>query len=102
MPAEALAELKALLVTAAGPGSPQRVAATRYTMCRDVLLRSELGSLLPGFLRQCLTIFRFHDFIHLFAPTQEERTQFLIESFRASEAKAGLRASFDAFSDADF
>jgi hypothetical protein len=102
MPAEALGELKALLLTAAGPGSPQRVAATRYTICRDVLLGSEFSSHLPGFLRQCLTIFRFKDFIHLYAPTQEERAQFLSDALRASETRAGLRSSYDAFNLGDF
>lgn len=99
---EALAELKELLLLSAAGGSLQRLAATRYTICRDVLLRGELGSLLPGFLRQCLTLYRFHDFIHLYAPTQGERAQFVGDSLRACEMRAGLRSSFDAFSDPDF
>ena len=100
--AEAFAELKELLLLAASGGSPQRVAATRYTICRDTLFRSDLGSLMPGFLRQCLTIYRFHDFIHLYAPTLEERAQFVGESLRACDPRVGVRPKFDAFDDPDF
>lgn len=99
---EALTELKALMRLAAGEGSPQRLAATTYTNCRESLLRSELRPVLPSFLLQCLTIFRFKDFIQLYSPSLSERHAFVDEAFRPCEVRAGLRQSFDAFDDPDF
>jgi len=101
-PGEALTELKQLMRLAAGEGSPQRLAATTYTICREALLQSELRPALPGFLLQCLTIFRFKDFIQLYSPSLDDRIAFVDEAFRACEARAGLRASFDVFGDPDF
>jgi len=99
---EALTELKQLMRLAAGEGSPQRLAATTYTVCRETLLQSELRPALPGFLLQCLTIFRFKDFIQLYSPSLSERHAFVDEAFRACEIRAGLRQSFDVFDDPDF
>ncbi len=99
---EALTELKQLMRLAAGEGSPQRLAATTYTVCRETLLQSELRPALPGFLLQCLTIFRFKDFIQLYSPALNERHAFIDEAFRACETRAGLRPAFDAFDDPDF
>lgn len=99
---EALTELKELMRLAAGEGSPQRLAATTYTICRETLLQSELRPALPGFLLQCLTIFRFKDFIQLYSPSLNERRAFVEEAFRACETRAGLRPAFDVFDDPDF
>lgn len=99
---EALTEIKALMRLAAGEGSSQRLAATTYTDCREALLRSELRPVLPSFLLQCLTIFRFKDFIQLYSPSLSERHAFVDDAFRACEARAGLRQSFDVFDDPDF
>lgn len=59
---EALGEFQDIVRLAALDGSPQRLPANRYTICRDTLLRSHLRPHLPGFLFQCLTVARFHDF----------------------------------------
>jgi hypothetical protein len=99
---EALGKLKELMRLAAGEGSPQRLAATTYTVCRETLLQSELRPALPGFLLQCLTIFRFKDFIQLYSPSLSERHAFIDEAFRACETRAGLRPTFDVFDDPDF
>ena len=99
---EALTELKELMRLAAGEGSPQRLAATTYTICRETLLQSELRPALPGFLLQCLTIFRFKDFIQLYSPNLSERHAFVDEAFRACETRAGLRPTFDVFGDPNF
>jgi hypothetical protein len=101
-PSEALTELKELMRLMAAEGSPQRLAATTYTTCRETLLQSEMRTALPGFLLQCLTIFRFKDFIQLYSPNLDERTAFVDEAFRACEARAGLRPTFDVFGDPDF
>jgi hypothetical protein len=57
---------------------------------------------LPGFLLQCLTIFRFKDFIQLYSPSVDERIAFVEEAFRACEARAGARPTFDVFDDPNF
>lgn len=100
---QALAELQDLMrLAASGDYSPQRLAATTYTGCRDLLLKSELGQLLPGFLRQCLTIYRFKDFIQLYSPSERERVAFVDEAFRAADTRAHLRAPFDVFAERGF
>lgn len=99
---QALDELQDLMRLVASGDSPQRLAATTYTASRELLLKSELGPLLPGFLRQCLTIFRFKDFIQLYSPSDRERIAFIDESFRACDTRANLRAPFDVFAERGF
>lgn len=101
-PGEALGELQEILRLAATTASPQRVAAARYTICRDVLLKSALRPSLPGFLLQCLTISRFHDFIHLLDPDSEVRMAFLNEAFQTSVTRFRARPTFDVFGDPEF
>lgn len=96
---EAYLELKELLRLAATGASPQRLTATRYTACREALIRSEIGDVMPGFLRQCLTLDRFHDFIHLYTPDVGERLALVETALRGCEAKLGLRRSYDVFGD---
>lgn len=97
----ALTELKDLLRLAAAEGPPQRLAATRYTICREALLQSEVRSALPGFLRQCLTLDRFRDFIHLYTPDTHERIAFVNDALRPCESRLGLRPTYDVFGDPD-
>ena len=73
----ALEELHALLRDVAGSSTPHRSAAVRYTTCRSVLLDSELRPLLPGFLVQCVSIARFHEFINLYHYRHEARIGFV-------------------------
>lgn len=101
-PEEALAELKDLLRLAAGELFPPRQSASRYTICREALLRSSLRPILPGFLLQCLTISRFRDFIHLYDPNIDARLAFINDAFRAGEATPRRPGrTFDIF-DSDF
>lgn len=99
---QALAELQDLMRLVAAGDPPQRLAATTYTACRDQLLKSEIAPLLPGFLRQCLTIFRFKDFIQLYSPGTRERIAFIDDSFRSCDTRANLRTSFDVFAERGF
>lgn len=101
-PEEALSELKELLLLAASELFPPRLAASRYTICRDALLRSAYKPLLPGFLMQCLTIARFREFIHLYDPAVGARVAFINESFRGTEIKPRQGRTFDIFDDSDF
>lgn len=99
---DALAELREHLRLAASEEPLHRLAATRYTICRDALLRGDGRSELPGFLQQCLTIYRFRDFIHLYTPRLTERTGFVDEAIRACQTRMGLRPAFDVFGDLEF
>jgi hypothetical protein len=99
---EALGEMQEILRLAAVEGSSQRLPAVRYTVCREALLRSDLKESLPGFLRQCLTFSRFHDFIHLYHPEVERRLAFIDSEFQASVGRARARPRFDFFDDPAF
>lgn len=101
-PDQAMSELKELLRMAAGNFFLQRFTATRYTICREALLRSPLSSALPGYLRQCLTISRFHDFIHLYDPSIEARLAFIEATFAVGEVTARSAPRLDVFSSPDF
>jgi hypothetical protein len=99
---EALIELQALMRLAASGEPLQRLAATSYTMNRDVLLQSELRPMLPGFLLQCLTIYRFKDFIQLYSPSEQDRIAFVDAAVTACQTRANIRPAFDVFAEHDF
>ena len=92
-PAEALHELHEILLFAALDDTLQRLAATRYTLCRDILLRSDLRSALPGFVQQCMTVYRFRDFIHLYHADVESRMGFIDEALRGCASRARAKAA---------
>jgi hypothetical protein len=58
-----------------------RAMAVRYTEKRQRLLDSRLRPDLPGFLLQCSSLSKFHDFITLYAPRVEARIQFIDQAF---------------------
>ena len=57
---------------------------------------------LPGFLIQCVSIFKFHDFISLYDPKAEARIAFVENAFANSRAMLDSKRIFDVFSDPDF
>lgn len=87
-PIDALHELYEILLLGALDEPQPRLTATRYTLCRDILLRSGLRPFLPGFLQQCLTFDRFRDFIHLYHPALEPRVEMIDEALRAGLERA--------------
>ena len=87
-PIDALDELYEILLLGALDEPQQRLTATRYTLCREVLLRSALRPMLPGFLQQCLTFDRFRDFIHLYHPSLNARVEMIDDALRASLGRA--------------
>lgn len=97
--AEALLEMEELLRSVAGKGSPHRLSAVRYTHCRAVLLDSEMRSLVPGFLIQCVSIYKFHDFINLYHPKAEARVQFVDASLAKCRDTVSAPRVFDVFND---
>ena len=98
----ALEELRLILRGVAVAGAPpQRLAAVRYVVCRDMLLASQSRARMPGFLHQCASISKFHDFITLYHPSVESRLAFLNEALGESQAPVVLRRIRDAFADED-
>ena len=100
-PVEALHELQEILMLGALDQAPQRVAATRYTLCRKVLLGGELADTMPGFLRQCTTIDSFRVFIQLYHNDLEARLTFIGNSFEGSAGRLRRRRAVDLLSDPD-
>ena len=96
---EALQEIEELLRAVASAGTPHRLSAVRYTHCRDVLLGSDVRSALPGFLIQCVSIYKFHDFINLYDPKTDARLQFVESAFAKCRELLGSKRSFDVFND---
>ncbi len=98
---DALEEMQELLRTIALVGSPPRHSAVRYTLCRSALIESELRPALPGFLVQCVSASKFHDFIHLYDPKAEARIAFVDAAFSAGRARLDSKRIYDVFSDPD-
>jgi hypothetical protein len=100
-PVEALEELQEILMLGAFDQAPQRVTATRYTLCRKVLLGGELAGSMPGFLRQCTTIDSFRIFIQLYHSNLEARLTFIGNSFEGTSSRLRRRRAVDLMSDSD-
>lgn len=98
---DALVEIQEILRTVAASGSTHRLAAVRFTHCRSVLLQSEYRSALPGFLIQCVSLYKFQDFISLYDPKPEARVAFVNDAFAKWRSGAKARV-YDIFSDPDF
>jgi hypothetical protein len=99
---EALKEMQELLLATASASAPNRIAAVRYTLCRTVLMEGPLRPALPGFLIQCVSIFKFHDFITLYDPKVETRLAFIDAALAKSRSVAEAKRSFDVFEDPEF
>lgn len=78
---EVIDRLEALLCQVAGGALPNRAEANVYQGCRSDLLQSAIHDLLPGFLYQCPTIFKFKDFITLYDPDAALREAFVGRTF---------------------
>lgn len=99
---EALDEMQSLLRSTCSASTPNRVSAVRYTLCRTILMNGELRPALPGFLIQCVSIFKFHDFISLYDPKADARIAFVENAFAGSRALLESKRIYDVFSDPDF
>jgi hypothetical protein len=99
--ADALREIRSLLREVSSASSPPRLSAVRYTVCRAALLDSALRHSLPGFLIQCVSIYKFHDFITLYDPRPEARLAFLDTAFGVSKSMLEAKRVYDVFGDGD-
>jgi hypothetical protein len=101
--AEALAELEEILQLAAASGtSLPRGTALRYVAVRDLLLKNGYQGQLPAYVRQCLTVDKFREFIHLYHFDHQERLAFIANSFRGPFRRPAARQIRDIFSDTEF
>jgi hypothetical protein len=97
-----LKEMEQLLRVVASSGSPPRPSAVRYTQCRDSLLASDLRSTVPGFVVQCVSIYKFHDFINLYHSDVGARLAFIESAFGTGGGSALSRRPSASFNDFDF
>ena len=90
---QAIDVLDELLCAIAGGGTPNRSQANTYSSCRSDLLQSRAKALLPGFLYQCLTIFKFREFINLYDPDVALRQAFVRRAMERCRAMLASNAS---------
>lgn len=95
-------EMEDLLRAVSAASSPPRLSAVKYTQCRDALLASEFRAALPGFILQCVSIYKFYDFINLYDGRPEARVAFVESAFNSGPGLVPPRPSRDAFNDFDF
>ncbi len=95
-------ELEEILRVVATTASPSRPAAVRYTQCRDALLAGEARASIPGFIVQCVSIYKFHDFINLYDADTAARTAFIRDAFGKGKVSLQTKRPKDAFRDFDF
>ena len=85
-----LVRLTELLMAIAKGFVPDRSEAVLYSTCRSELLNSPYRALLPGYLVQCISVFRFRDFIGLYDASPAIRQRFVEQSLgRALAAQGG-------------
>ncbi|RHW19334.1 hypothetical protein D1610_04325 [Sphingomonas gilva] len=86
---DVMEEFEELLCSIATGVPPDRSAAMRFSRCRTALLESPSKDLLPGFVYQCLSVFRFKDFITLYDPDITLRDAFIRRAFSRCRAMSG-------------
>jgi hypothetical protein len=98
----ALAELQGLLRESSANLSPPRLWAVRYQICRSTLMSGELKAYLPGYIFQCVSLFKFREFIHLYDHEVGSRIAFVDRSFENCWTQLNERPTFGTFRDNDF
>jgi hypothetical protein len=98
---ERLEEVLEVLRAVASLRAPDRALAVRYQSTREAILASRLRSFVPPYLLQCVSVFKFHDFINLFAPDAARRVEFIDQTFGACAKAAGFGRGIDVFGERD-
>jgi len=91
--------MEELLRAVASSSTPHRFSAVRYTHCREALLASPMRAAVPGFLIQCVSIYKFHDFINLFDPKADARIAFVEAALSKCRGVLDSKRVYDVFSD---
>lgn len=97
-----MAEMEELLREVATAGSPSRPTAVRYTQCRDALMAGDIRPAVPGFIFQCVSVYKFHDFINLYDADAGARIAFIESAFNKGNVSLETKRPKDAFRDFDF
>lgn len=84
---QSLPRLIELLRTIALGLAPDRSDAVLYSAHRSTLLTSSYRELMPGFMIQCISVFKFRDFISLYDPSPAMRERFIDASFGDCRAR---------------
>ena len=66
-----------------------RTVAVRYQICRSALMAGALKAQLPGFVRQCVSLLKFREFIHLYDHDPAARVEFIDRSLDTCWAELG-------------
>jgi hypothetical protein len=101
-PREALVEIAEIMLLTAGDHATRRVVAVRYTRCRSALIESGLRPSVPGFLVQCVSLDKFHDFISLLDPDPKIRIAFVEAGLAGCRDALDVRKEYDVFGNDDF
>ena len=99
---QALDEFHTLLRDCAQGQLPPRHLPARYQACRTVLITGALGSYLPGFVRTCVSLYKFRDFIFLFDHDPAHRVRFVDRSLEDCWTQLNERPAHDEFDVDDF
>jgi hypothetical protein len=92
---QALDELHAVLRQSAGDHGPSRYLPVRYQTCRSALMTGELRPYLPGFIRQCVSLMQFREFIRLYHPDSTVRQRFIDLSLQNCWTQLNERPAHD-------
>jgi hypothetical protein len=76
-----LQDLESLLISVAAGAVPNRQHATAYSTMRLALLKSYDSNIVPGFIHQCISIYKFREFITLYDGRANERRRFITSVF---------------------
>jgi hypothetical protein len=77
---QALDEFHALLRQCAQGQVLSRDLPVRYQVCRTALITGRLRFHLPGFVRTCVSLYKFREFIFLYDPDATQRLRFVDRS----------------------
>ena len=72
---------QSLLTSIAMGETLNRERAFTYSTMRAELLQSSSSHLLPGFVHQCISLYKFREFIMLYDGRAAERCRFILEAF---------------------
>jgi hypothetical protein len=96
---ETLDEALEVLRTVASVRACDRALAVRYSGMRSALLAGRLRSFAPPYLVQCVSVFKFHDFINLYAHDAARRVEFIDQTFEGCRRAVGFTRRYDVFGD---
>ena len=96
----ALEEFHELLRDAARWNSPSRELPVRYQVCRTALIAGQLSAWLPGYVRPCVSLYKFREFISLLDQDTAKRLRFIDRSLEDCWTQLNERPAHDTFRDA--